>query len=64
MSNKYSEGTALNKIMQGYGVTDLGAYIEVVRGALGIKRLGALDYLVNHCKRKVVWVNEARKRKK
>lgn len=63
MSDKFTESKALDIILSSGGVTDTGAYLEVVRGSLGLKRLSALDYLTNHLKRMVVWVNEARKKK-
>ena len=63
MSNKgYTESEALENIMRSKGVTELGLYIEVVRGALGIKRLGMLDFLRYHCKRRVLVVDQATKR--
>lgn len=58
---KYTEGSALDRVMGARGVTNLGLYIEVVRGSLGIKRLGALDYLRNHLKYRFVFVREASK---
>jgi hypothetical protein len=53
-----SESGAFDYIARAGSVTDLGLYIEVVRGSLGLKRLGALDFLKNHCRRKIVWVPE------
>lgn len=63
MSNKFTETEAMNTVLSSRGVTNTGLYLEVVRGSLGLKRLSSLDYLVNHLKRKVIWVREARKRK-
>lgn len=64
MTKDYTEGQALENIMRSKGVTDTGGYIEVVRGALGIKRLGMLDFLEKKCKRRVVIVDRASKKGK
>jgi hypothetical protein len=64
MSREYSESEALENIMRSRGVTNVGLYIEVVRGALGIKRLGMLDFLRYKCKRKVIMVDKATKRER
>lgn len=52
---RFTESEALRIVTAVRGVTDNGGYIEVIRGSLGIRRLAALDYLVNHLKRRVIW---------
>lgn len=57
---KYNEHSATRRLMRN-GINVRGTNVYAVPGTVGIKLLGAIDYLVDRCN--FTWIKEEQKRK-